>query len=146
MRQKLIFLLAVFMLSSCAADETLNQPLPYSISEAIAMQDYRARLKGFRFYFGNQRHPAVGKTIGVRATAQRSSAAKRERKESCAHAFVSALLRLRSEALASGGNAIINIKSNYGNFEVSSEGSYQCASSALMSGVALRGTVVKLRN
>lgn len=145
MRQKLIFLLAVFMLAGCATDETLNRPLPYSISEALAMQDYRARLKGFRFYFGNQRHPDVGKIIGVRSTAQRSSAAKRERKASCAHAFASALLRLRSEALASGGNAIVNIKSDYGNLEVSSEGSYQCASSRLMSGVALKGTVVKLR-
>jgi uncharacterized protein YbjQ (UPF0145 family) len=52
---------------------------------------------------------------------------------------------LKSAAVRSGGDAVINIKSNYKHREVSSESHFQCATGVLMSGVALKGTVVKLR-
>ena len=44
-----------------------------------------------------------------------------------------------------GGNAVINIKSNWKHRETSSETQYQCVMGLLMAGVALKGTVVRLR-
>lgn len=143
MRQLLTLAFTSFVLYGCAADR--NIPMPYSITESLQYGDYKEQLKGVRLFFGNQRHPAVAKTIGVRTTSQKSNAVGRENKETCARAFASALLRLKSAAISSGGDAVINIKSNYMHQEVSSETHYQCATGAIMSGVALKGTVVKLR-
>lgn len=145
MRQILTLALTVFVLSGCVANH--NVPLPYSIAEALSIPEYKQKLQGFRFYFGNQPHPAVAMSHGVLTTAQRANATgDRSREAVCARAFASALLRLRSEALARGGDAVIDIKSNWKNNEVSSKAHYRCATGALMAGVALKGTVVKLRN
>lgn len=145
MRQILIFALSALIVSGCASEGERNVPLPYSITEALQYRDYKEKLQGVKLYFGHQRHPAVAKTIGLRTTSQKSNTFGRVNKESCARAFASALLRLRAAALRSGGDAVIDIKSNYDHIEVSSETHYQCASGAIMSGVALKGTVVKLR-
>ena len=145
MRKILILALTVLAVSGCVANQ--NVPLPYSIDEALQYRDYKAQLQGVRFYFGNQPHPAVERSFGVSTTAQRASTAgDKDAKEVCARALTSALLRLKSAAIKNGGNAVINIKSNWKHNEVSSESQYQCATGALMSGVALKGTVVKLRN
>lgn len=143
MRQILVLIFTTFILSGCVADR--NVPLPHPISEALQFEDYKARLEGVRFFYGNQPHPAVQKSIGVRTTARRSSMGDQDRKSSCARAFASALLVLKSAAVRDGGDAVINVKSNYKHQEVSSESHFQCASGVLMSGVALKGTVVKLR-
>jgi uncharacterized protein YbjQ (UPF0145 family) len=145
MRQILTLALTAIIVYGCAANGDRNVPKPYSITEALEQRDYKDKLKGVRLYFGNQRHPRVAKSLGVRTTSQRSNAVGRESNESCARAFASGLLRLRSAALRMGGDAVINIKSNYNHQEVSSATSYQCAAGAVMSGVALKGTIVKLR-
>lgn len=150
MRQISTLALAAFILSGCVVNQ--NVPLPYSIAEALDSrgykdkQAYKERLTGVRFFFGNQSHPAVEKSFGVAKSTQRSSTVERESKESCARAFATVLLQLRKAAFKNGGDAVINIKSAYKGNEVSSETSYQCATGVLMSGVALQGTVVKLRN
>lgn len=144
MRQMMISLLAVMTLFGCASGH--NVPLPYPIADALARPEYKDKLNGVAFYFGDQSHPAIEKSFGVKTTAQRSNATgDRGFEESCDRAFVSALLRLRSAALRAGGNAVIDIKSNYKHNEVSSTTHYQCATGALMSGVALKGMVVKLK-
>jgi uncharacterized protein YbjQ (UPF0145 family) len=145
MRQILTFCLAALALSGCTTEGSRNVPLPYSITDALGYQDYREQLTGVRFYFGNQPHPRVAKNLGIRTTSQRSNAFGRNNKETCARAFASALLRLKAAALRSGGDAVIDIKSNYRHVEVSSDTQYQCASGALISAVALKGTIVKLR-
>jgi uncharacterized protein YbjQ (UPF0145 family) len=136
--------MAAFALFGCV--ENRNVPLPHSISEALGYENYRERLQGVQFYFGNQKHPPVEKSFGEHRTAQRASSGGRQSKESCARALASALLRLKAAAIKSGGDAVVNIKSNYRHQEVTSESHFQCATGVLMSGVALKGTVVKLRN
>ena len=145
MRQILILALTAFILSGCASEGNRNVPLPYSITEALTFKDYKARLDDVGLFYGNQRHPRVARSLGVRTTSQRSNAVGRKNKETCARAFASALLRLRSAALRMGGDAVIDIKSNYQHNEVSSETHYQCASGRIVSAVALKGTIVKLR-
>ena len=43
-----------------------------------------------------------------------------------------------------GGNAVINIKSNYKNVEFTSETEYECGAGAVTGGVAFVGEIVKL--
>ena len=144
MRQALTSALMAIMLLGCAGEDR-NVPLSYSIADAMSLADYKDRLQGVDYYFGDQRHPPVEKSFGVRTTSQRSNTFARENEASCARAFASAMLRLRAAALRAGGDAVIDIKSNYEHNEISSQTQYQCASGAVMSGVALKGTVVKLR-
>ncbi len=143
MRQILILAFVAFVHNGCVANR--NVPLPYSVVEALEFENYKERLQGIRFYFGNQKYPAVEKSFGIRSTSQKASTGDRQSKESCARALASALLSLKSAAINSGGDAVINIKSNYQHNEVSSETHYQCASGRIVSAVALKGTIVKLR-
>ena len=144
MRLTVIAAFAALTLFACVSDQ--NVPLPFSIADAMALPEYKDRLQGVAYYFGGQRHPAVGKSLNEVTTSQRSNASgDKARETTCARAFVSALLRLRSAALKAGGDAVIDIKSNYKHKEVSSETQFQCATGVLMSGVALKGTVVQLR-
>ena len=69
MRQTLILTLAAFSFYGCIADR--NVPKPHSIAEALKLDNYKARLEGVRFYFGNQSHPEVEELFGVRTTARR---------------------------------------------------------------------------
>jgi uncharacterized protein YbjQ (UPF0145 family) len=59
--------------------------------------------------------------------------------------FLSAVLALQERARQLGGNAVINIKSNYKNKLTESATEFTCGSGALMSGVALKGEVVTLK-
>jgi uncharacterized protein YbjQ (UPF0145 family) len=50
---------------------------------------------------------------------------------------------LKERAIREGGNAVINIRSNYRNNMTSSNTTFKCGSAAFVAGVALVGTVVK---
>jgi uncharacterized protein YbjQ (UPF0145 family) len=144
MRQILTLALTAFVLSGCVSDRGV--PKPYSITESLEFENYKERLQGVRFYFGNQSHPPVARTIGARTVSRKASTGgNRQPNAICARALASALLRLKSAALQSGGDAVINIKSNFRHREVSSETHFQCASGVWASGVVLKGTIVKFR-
>lgn len=58
---------------------------------------------------------------------------------------MSAMISLRDRAVKLGGNAVINIKSNYKNNLTSSKDNFQCGAGAIVAGVALVGTVVEVK-
>jgi uncharacterized protein YbjQ (UPF0145 family) len=115
-----------------------------SVSEALSTPNAQAKLKGIDFYFGNQKHPPVEQTMGVYKSNKKTNAFNKSDKDACEWAFLSAMLSFQQRALDEGGNAVINIKSNYKNHEVISDTEYECGAGAIMAGVAFSGTVVKL--
>jgi uncharacterized protein YbjQ (UPF0145 family) len=54
------------------------------------------------------------------------------------------VIALQQRARKEGGNAVINIVSNYKNVVTSSDTEYVCGAGALMAGVAFKGRVVRL--
>jgi uncharacterized protein YbjQ (UPF0145 family) len=58
--------------------------------------------------------------------------------------MMSALIQLRDYASTRGGNAVVNVRSNWRNVESASSTEYQCGVGFLMAGVALKGDVVYL--
>jgi len=133
----------VLMATPAAADDAVTV---HQISGVTARAEYAAQLDGVTFYFGNAPHPAVARTIEEDAqTSLRTRKFGRSTEESCQWVMLSALLQLRNHAIAVGGNAVINVRSNWRNVEWSSETQYQCAAGFLMAGVALKGDVVTLR-
>jgi uncharacterized protein YbjQ (UPF0145 family) len=108
--------------------------------------DFASQLNGVRFYFGDQNHPAAARVIERDATTSlRTRKFGRSSEEACQWVMLSALLQLRQHALNVGGNAVVNVRSNWSNVEWSSSTQYRCAAGFLMAGVALKGDVVRLR-
>lgn len=127
--------------STFARDDQRMHPLEDALSTEAAKDKLDPSIK---LYFGNQKHPSVVKDFGEWKTNKKTNGFNKSDKEACEWVFLSAVLELQERAQKEGANAIINIKSNYKNNERSSETEYMCGSGALMSGVALKGTVVKL--
>lgn len=124
-----------------ARDDRLMLPLEAALNTAAAQE----RLdKGVKLYFGKQKHPKVAVNYGEWDTNKKTNAFNKSDREACEWVFLSAALELQERARKQGGNAVINIKSNYKNIETVSDIEYMCGAGALMAGVALKGTVVKL--
>lgn len=118
----------------------------YPIADALQTSAAQEKLdKEIRLFFGKQGTPPVAKRIGEWGTNKKTNAFNKTDKEACEWTFLSAVLELQERARKEGGNAVINIKSNYKNALTSSETEYMCGNGALMSGVALKGTVVNLK-
>jgi len=116
----------------------------YPIKDALNANAEGKLDPDIRLFFAGQKHPAVNKKIGEWKTNKKTNAFNKSDQEACEWSFLSALLELQERARKEGGNAVINIKSNYKNIEHSSPSEYMCGNGALMAGVALKSTVVNL--
>lgn len=134
-------LLAALALPVLARDERHSYP----IQDVLSGQSEYGRLdRSIGLYFANQAHPPVEKNLGEFRTNKKTNGFVKSDKEACERAFLSALIELQQRTRKEGGDAVVGITSNYRNQEWRSESEYRCGSGALMSGVALKGTVVKL--
>ena len=116
------------------------------IEEALEIgRDRGVILDNVRLFFAGQQHPAVDKTYGEFGTNKKTNAFNKSDEKACQWVFFSAIKSLQERALKEGGNAVINIISNYKGNEFSSATEFQCGAGALIAGVALKGTVVKLK-
>ena len=98
-----------------------------------------------RVYFGKQKSPAVERKLGEFTANRKTNATNKTDKEACEISFVSAVLSLQQRARREGGDAVINVHSVYRNENRESNTEYLCGAGTFVSGVALRGTVVKLK-
>ena len=144
MKQVICFLLvSILQISSAAyARDTIGD---YSIQEAMDLEQSKSALgDNIKFFFGDQSHGKVAKTFGEFRTSKKTNAFNKTDKAACQWAFLSAMVSLKDRAIREGGNAVIDIKSNYKNHITSSSSTFQCGSGAIIAGVALVGTVVKI--
>lgn len=117
----------------------------YPILQALNSPAAQAKLDpGVKLYFGRQRHPPIVRTIGVWPTNKKTNAFAKSDLQACEWVFLSAVIALQERARKEGGNAVVNIVSNYKNFMTSSETEYVCGAGGLIAGVALKGRVVSL--
>lgn len=141
---KNIFLILILSLTATIV-HARDTVAGYSIAEAMALEQTKEALgTQVTFYFGNQEHGAIEKKFGEFRTNKKTNAFNKSDEAACQWAFLSALLSLRDRAVKEGGNAVINVKSNYKGNLVSSEEQFQCGAGAVMAGVALVGDVVTL--
>ncbi|QSN63115.1 MULTISPECIES: excinuclease ABC subunit A [unclassified Caballeronia] len=135
--------LATMLLSSQAfARNTIRI---YPVAPALVSEPDKVG-KDIPLYFAGQGHPAVVKSLGVFATNKKTNAFGKSDKDACQHVFLSAVMELQERARKEGGDAVINIKSNYENVERESATEFTCGAGAVIAGVALKGEVVKLKN
>jgi uncharacterized protein YbjQ (UPF0145 family) len=134
-------LLGITYSSALARDTKYMYPIVAALNTPAAKEKVGTNVA---FYFGAQGHPQVVRTLGEYTANRKTNAFNKSDQEACEWAFLSALLALRDRAAAQGGDAVINIKSYYKKDEVISNSEYGCHAGAVIAGVALRGTVVKL--
>lgn len=137
-----MFSLAFFSTSSFARDDIGS----YSIENALSSEAAKAKLgTDIKFYFGEQKHPKIIKEFGEFKTNKKTNAFNKSDEEACDWVFLSAMIALKERAVKEGGNAIVDIKSNYKSNLTSSENTFQCGAGTMIAGVALTGKVVKLK-
>lgn len=140
-----IKLTAIVALSFAASQAFARDSVDtYSIARALQSDDGKVG-SDVALYFAGERHPAVLKTLSEAATNKKTNAFGKSDEDACRHVFLSAVIALQHRARAEGGNAVINIKSNYKDHLTSSATEFTCGSGALIAGVALKGEVVKLK-
>lgn len=117
----------------------------YSIAEAMSLEHAKQKLgNDIKFYFGEQSHGKIEKNFGNVATNKKTNAFNKSDKEACQWVFLSAMIQLKDRAKREGGNAVVNIKSNYKNNLSTSDTEFKCGAGTFVAGVALVGDVVQL--
>ena len=142
MKRHLICAVAVACLASHAfARDSVES---YPVAAALASEPGKVG-DDIPLYFAGQKHPGVVKSYGEFATNKKTSAFGKSDETACQHVFLSAVFELQDRARKEGGNAVINIKSNYKNEVRESATEFTCGAGAVIAGVALKGDVVTLR-
>jgi hypothetical protein len=132
--------------ASASGGSISGSPLPDGQMMPIAdvMAKYKDQLSAVAFYFDDQPHPKVERTLGEYTSNQKTNAFNKTDAEACQWVALSALLSLQKRALAEGGNAVINIHSYYKKNDLSDPTRYECHAGYAAAGVAFKGTAAKL--
>ena len=124
-----------------ARDDRLTFPIQDGLNSPAAQGKIDATV---RLFWGDQTFPAPQQTFGTYTANKKTNALNKSDHEACDINFISAIISLQQKAHEEGGNAVVNIHSYYKKDDVSSATDYQCGAGTFVSGVTLRGTVVKL--
>ncbi|MGQ2964388.1 excinuclease ABC subunit A [Methylophilus sp.] len=145
-KPKVAMLLCIASLILVSHAQARDDRKMYPIADALASDQAKGKLDpSISLQFGNQKTAAIEKEFGEWKTNKKTNGFNKTDQVACEWTFLSALLELQERARKEGGNAVVRIKSNYKDIETVSDTEYMCGSGALMSGVALKGTVVKLK-
>ncbi len=140
-------LLAVASLTGMFAEPASARNTRYLLKIEDVKQDprYAENVPGdVAFYFADQAHPDPRTSFGEVVTNRKGNSVGRPDEEACRWTMISALKALHDRAIDEGGNAVINIVSYYRKNVYSSKSDYECHAGEVVSGVALKGTIVKL--
>jgi hypothetical protein len=140
--------LSALLIALLASNHALarNDKALFSLDDALNTSAAKEKLDpAIKLYFGNQSYPKVSKEVGEWKTNKKTNGFNKTDKEACEWVFLTAALELQERAKKEGGDAVINIKSNYKNEETSSDTQYMCGNGTFTTGVAFKGTVVKFK-
>ncbi len=144
MKKVVPFFLAFTMLFSSQAFSR-DDIVMVSIEDAMNTADFKAKLDpNIRFYFGNQKHGKVLQSYGDAVSNKKTNAFNKSDIEACQWVLLGALISFQDRVKSQGGNAVINMKSFYKRNEFVSDTQVECHAGTFVSGVALKGDIVKL--
>ena len=124
-----------------------DDPIRFPIQAALEKsQSYKTVIDyDIRLFWGAQKTPAVERRLGEFTFSKKTNAFNKSDQEACDIAFISAVAALQERARSEGGNAVVNIRSVHGGDDTGSGSEYVCRAGTIMAGVALRGTIVRLK-
>jgi hypothetical protein len=136
---------AVILLATAPVADARDTLQKFPIEAALAKAQASGQLApGIKLFFGAQKHAKPTAQLGPARTNKKTNFFNKTDQEGCDWAFLSSMIQLTQYAQRVGGNAIVNIRSNYKNNEFSSETEYQCGAGNVTGGTAFIGEVVKL--
>jgi uncharacterized protein YbjQ (UPF0145 family) len=116
-----------------------------NIADVMNSPDYSTKVgNDVAFYFAGQPTPPVVQSLGEFSTNRKTNSVGKADETACRWAMLSALLELHKRALRQGGNAVVNVISDYKRIAGGTETTYECHAGNIIVGVALKGMVVKL--
>lgn len=122
-----------------------NDRLSFAVADALSTPAARAKLDPrIRLYFGTQGSPAGARTVGEVSVNRKTNSFGKTDLEACQWVFLSVVLELQQQARKAGGNAVVEIVSNYKHEVRDSPTEFTCGAGAVIAGVAFRGKVAKL--
>ncbi|HUQ26448.1 MAG TPA: excinuclease ABC subunit A [Burkholderiales bacterium] len=124
-------------------DDHIKLPIQGALEKGQSYKDTVG--SDIKLFWGTQKTPAVDRKMGEFTSNKKTNAANKSDQEACDLAFISAVIALQQRARKEGGNAVVNIHSVYKNEDSDSPSEFICGAGKIMAGVALRGTVVKLK-
>ena len=137
--------IAVALLLAVSTADAREDRLKFSIAEAMAKPDTKAKLAGdIKFYWGKS-VPAGARTLGTFTANKKTNLFNKSDADGCYWAWLSAMISLQDRARKEGGNALVNVHSVYKNETFISSKEYMCGAGNVVGGVALRGTVAKVK-
>lgn len=119
-----------------ASDKLLDMSIESAFQHALVADKIP---KDIKFYFGDQ--PVTVKQVLGPVKSSRKTSNGKGVEVSCPWALTSVLIALAEEARLQGGNAVVGIKSNFGDVESTSNSTYRCGKGSMMVGVALKGDI-----
>ncbi len=142
----IVKILSVVLMSTAAiAAQAREDVQDFVIEEALNVEAAKEKLSGdVKFFFGKESYAKPAKSFGTFSTSKKTNAFGKSDTEACHWAFLSAMIALDERAIREGGNAVVDIKSNYDNNLTESTTTFKCGAGNIMAGVALEGRVVKL--
>jgi uncharacterized protein YbjQ (UPF0145 family) len=136
---------ALFVVSLAVLAEAREDVQDFSIQDVLSQEAAKEKLSSnVKFFFGKESYPKPEQSLGTYRTNKKTNAFEKSEAEACNSAFLSAMVALEERALQEGGNAVVDIISNYDNNRTESTTTFKCGASKTMAGVALQGRVVKL--
>ena len=142
------YIIALSLTASVIAAQAYSRDTEYKlpVSDVLSMADYQEKIgTEVKFFFGDQKTPPVQQQLGEYTSNKKTNAFNKTDEEACRWVMLSALISLKEKALQLGGNAVIGINSYFKKDVFSSSTEYECHAGAMLSGVALKGVVVKLK-
>jgi uncharacterized protein YbjQ (UPF0145 family) len=129
--------------SAKGRDDHIKLPIQGALEKGQSYKDTVG--SDIKLFWGTQKTPAVDRKMGEFTSNKKTNAANKSDQEACDLAFISAVIALQQRARKEGGNAVVNIRSVYKQEDSDSPTEFICGAGKIMAGVALRGTVVKLK-
>jgi hypothetical protein len=143
--KRLAKLAAVAVLLAPLAVHARDDRKMFPVAAALASPVVKERLDPtVKLYFAGQPHPGVASVLGNWGTNKKTNAVGKSDQEACEWAFLSAMLALQKRARQEGGDAVVDIQSEYKGQITRSAKEYMCGTGSVMVGVAFRGKVVRL--
>ncbi|OBX90259.1 excinuclease ABC subunit A [Haemophilus sp. CCUG 60358] len=136
---KLSIVATAMLMAACAPRDTTHY---YSIQDALNSSEAKEIIDpSVKLYFGK---PAPGRVVKAGLVSnKKTNAANKSDEKSCQWAFLSTVKQFQDRAKSQGASKVGNIVSYYKKNTFQSTTQYECHAGNLMSGVALKGDIVK---
>jgi len=129
--------------AAAGRDDHIKLPIQGALEKGQSYKDTVG--SDIKLFWGTQKTPAIDRKMGEFTSNKKTNAANKSDQDACDLAFISAVIALQQRARKEGGNAVVNIRSVYKQEDSDSPTEFICGAGKIMAGVALRGTVVKLK-